>query len=253
MPGFGGASIEITFTQNLTGGGSMYAGMNRRELHALLFLTTLIALGVGARAMLQADAEVGVWIEHDESLANLHANRLWDKPQAKGPLDLNSATAEEIAAALPLVGATRARTIIEHREAIGRFSSAEQILDVPGIGQGIWNRIQGLVYVEAPESTAEEAGDSEILSAFEVVTGQVGLASAAAAPEAATTAAEMVDINSADAGILQTLWNIGPSRAQAIVQYRQNHGPFQKPEDLVKVPGIGPKTLERNFDRLRVR
>jgi len=59
-------------------------------------------------------------------------------------------------------------------------------------------------------------------------------------------AAGTVDINSADAQTLQTLDGIGPSKAQAIVAYRQANGPFKSVDDLGKVQGIGDKTLEAN-------
>ena len=47
---------------------------------------------------------------------------------------------------------------------------------------------------------------------------------------------------------LSTLKRIGPSYAQRIVDYRKENGPFQKPEDIIKVRGIGIKTYEANKD-----
>jgi len=55
--------------------------------------------------------------------------------------------------------------------------------------------------------------------------------------------AELIDINTADAMELTTLPGIGPSKANAIVEYRKAHGPFKSIEDLIKVKGIGAKTL----------
>ncbi len=54
-----------------------------------------------------------------------------------------------------------------------------------------------------------------------------------------------VNINTADASLLDTVPGIGPSIAQAIVTYRRENGPFKTVEDLVNVPGIGPKTLSK--------
>jgi competence protein ComEA len=65
-------------------------------------------------------------------------------------------------------------------------------------------------------------------------------------------AASSVDINSADAKTLQTLEGVGPSKAQAIVEYRQANGPFKSVQDLAKVKGIGDKTLDANRDRISV-
>ncbi len=62
-----------------------------------------------------------------------------------------------------------------------------------------------------------------------------------------------VDINTADAELLETLPGIGESRAQAIVQYREEHGTFKHIEDIVAVPGIGPTILEGLRDLVEVR
>lgn len=60
-----------------------------------------------------------------------------------------------------------------------------------------------------------------------------------------------VDINSADAKTLaKELVGVGPKTAQAIVDYRAKHGAFKSADDLLKVKGIGKKTLEKNRDRI---
>lgn len=53
-----------------------------------------------------------------------------------------------------------------------------------------------------------------------------------------------IDINTADATQFETLPGIGPTRAQAIIEYRNTHGPFQTIEDIQNVSGIGPATFE---------
>ncbi|MBQ6248955.1 MAG: helix-hairpin-helix domain-containing protein [Oscillospiraceae bacterium] len=53
-----------------------------------------------------------------------------------------------------------------------------------------------------------------------------------------------IDINDADADTLTLLPGIGPVLGQRIVDYRQAHGPFTAPEQLLQVQGIGQKTLE---------
>lgn len=54
----------------------------------------------------------------------------------------------------------------------------------------------------------------------------------------------LVHINSATVEELDTLPGVGPSLAQAIIDYRDEHGPFASLEDLDDVPGIGPAKLE---------
>ncbi|MDR2259842.1 MAG: ComEA family DNA-binding protein [Azoarcus sp.] len=61
----------------------------------------------------------------------------------------------------------------------------------------------------------------------------------------AALALEPVNINTADATALQQINGIGPAKASAIIEYRAANGPFVSVDDLVKVPGIGEKSLER--------
>ena len=48
-----------------------------------------------------------------------------------------------------------------------------------------------------------------------------------------------IDINSAPLSLLEEIPGIGPTKANAILTYRQEHGPFKKIEDIQNVPGIG--------------
>jgi len=69
----------------------------------------------------------------------------------------------------------------------------------------------------------------------------------------AGTAAERVNINTADAGTLdRVLIGVGPSKAEAIVAYRKANGAFKSPEALAAVKGIGLSIVERNRDRIVV-
>jgi len=54
-----------------------------------------------------------------------------------------------------------------------------------------------------------------------------------------------INVNKADAHHLEALPGIGPVKAKNIVDYRTAHGPFRRPQDLLNVHGIGPKTLAR--------
>jgi competence protein ComEA len=63
---------------------------------------------------------------------------------------------------------------------------------------------------------------------------------------------EKVNINKATVEEIAKLEKIGPKYAERIVQYRKEHGPFEKPQDITKVKGIGPKTFELNKDKITV-
>lgn len=62
-----------------------------------------------------------------------------------------------------------------------------------------------------------------------------------------------VNINKADAATLaKRISGIGPAKAQAIVVYRQENGPFKSVHDLVKVKGIGEKLIDKNKPDLKL-
>ena len=63
---------------------------------------------------------------------------------------------------------------------------------------------------------------------------------------------QKIDINRAEPWLLQALPGIGEVKAQAIVGYRNEHGPFKRIEDLLKVSGIGPATFEKLKDYITV-
>ena len=58
-----------------------------------------------------------------------------------------------------------------------------------------------------------------------------------------------IDINTADIDELQQLPGIGSSLSEAIILWREEHGPFQSEDELTEVPGIGEKTVNglRNY------
>lgn len=61
-----------------------------------------------------------------------------------------------------------------------------------------------------------------------------------------------VNVNEADAEtIADILVGIGASRARAIIEYREQNGPFTSLEDLVEVNGVGEATVQNNRERIR--
>lgn len=69
----------------------------------------------------------------------------------------------------------------------------------------------------------------------------------------AAHAVERININTASAADLdRVLVNVGPAKAQAIVEHRRANGPFKSAEELALVKGIGLKTVERNRDLIEV-
>ena len=65
-------------------------------------------------------------------------------------------------------------------------------------------------------------------------------------------AAGTVNINTADKDTLMTIKGVGEKRADAIIDYRKEHGPFASVDDLAHVEGIGQTTVDGNRDNLTV-
>ena len=63
---------------------------------------------------------------------------------------------------------------------------------------------------------------------------------------------ELISINTADLNELQELPGIGPSKAEAIIQYREENGAFKAIEDLQNISGIGEKTFEKLKDLISI-
>lgn len=76
-------------------------------------------------------------------------------------------------------------------------------------------------------------------------------AKAEAVPGEADNGATKVSINRASAEQLaQALNGVGLKKAQAIVSYREEYGPFKTLDDLKQVPGMGSALVERNLAHL---
>lgn len=64
----------------------------------------------------------------------------------------------------------------------------------------------------------------------------------------------IVDPNTATVDELASvLSGVGPAKAQAIVDYREQYGPFASVEELTAVKGIGDTLLSNNLDRIEIR
>lgn len=105
--------------------------------------------------------------------------------------------------------------------------------------------------------------DEPLSAAVSTVTGKAaepveinidGLQEAAAVQEspAPSDSTGLININTASAAELVRLDGIGEAKARAIVEYREEHGYFMSVDELVKVSGIGEKTLEKNRDKITV-
>jgi competence protein ComEA len=66
------------------------------------------------------------------------------------------------------------------------------------------------------------------------------------------SAAGEVNINIASKEELMQLEGVGSAYAMKIIEYREANGPFETPEDIMNVKGIGTSTFEKNKERITV-
>ena len=64
-------------------------------------------------------------------------------------------------------------------------------------------------------------------------------------PRSNSSATDLININTADLTMLESLPDIGPTTAQKIIDYRNLHGPFTNIQDIMNVSGIGPATFDQ--------
>ena len=102
------------------------------------------------------------------------------------------------------------------------------------------------VFTAEPSLEPSEASSTSALSTTSSVTETV-----TTMPEVTLTNAK-VNINTASAEELMSLSGIGPTKAQAIVDYRTNFGNFTSIDQLTSVSGIGEKTLAKIRDDITV-
>lgn len=232
--------------------------LNRAERRALALASALIVAGAAARVGLGPGPAAYSWqpggTGSDGPAASLAGVRgAVDAAVAReeaaarplGPderLDPNAAPEEQLRR-LPGIGPARARAIVEGRRQ-GRYRFPEDLLRVPGIGEATLARIAP--HLELAGATSRTPPPAAV--AAERVPPARGGVSLPAAP-----GSRRVDLNAAGLEELEGLPWVGPVRARQILEVRRRRGGFRSVDELIEVPGIGARTLDRLREFVYVR
>jgi competence protein ComEA len=144
-----------------------------------------------------------------------------------------AATTGELAPALPSILVVDVAGAVR-RPGLYRLPKGSRIADAVARAGGMTRHAEGSsVNLAAPLADGEQ-----VLVPSGMPGGPV------AAPGGTPSPAAPVDLNSATVEQLDALPGIGPTTAQKIVDYRNEHGPFTSVDDLDAIPGIGPARID---------
>ncbi len=132
-------------------------------------------------------------------------------------ININTADVKDIDK-LPMIGPSKAKAIVDYRTSYGSFSQASDLLNVKGIGKSTLSKISDLITGFSSDVSYKNVSKPKI------------------------------KINTATLEEIENLSSIGEVKAREIISYRESHGPFHSPKDLLNVKGIGSKTLEKIQD-----
>ena len=195
------------------------------ERRAILILLSLAVAGQAIRYFStrpdSAPGDVKLLGSAPERSPGAHAEaaQAAQRPLGAGEkIDPNIASAVELAR-LPRVGLALAKRIVSDRDSHGAYESIESLDRVAGIGPGLLKAIEP--HLSLPRAGPQPAG--------------------LPAPDPSS---RLVNLNSASVAEIERLPLIGPSRAMAIVAWRERHGSFKNLDDLVLVPGVSRRMAD---------
>ncbi|MFE0442362.1 helix-hairpin-helix domain-containing protein [Aerococcus sp. NPDC058936] len=169
----------------------------------------------------EADEEVD---EETENIASSAANETWY-------VDIKGAV--KIPQVVPVNPGMRVHDVVEMAGGVTGEADQSQV----NLAQLVTDQM--VIYV--PKMGEEVSPSTEAL----VAGSQVTESAVSESSGNATSDGDLVNINTADAAMLQTLSGIGEKRAADIINYREANGLFETVDDLDQVSGIGEKTMEK--------
>lgn len=162
--------------------------------------------------------------EESKTNANSAANETWY-------VDIKGAI--KVPQVVPVTPGMRVHDVVEMAGGVTGEADQSQV----NLAQLVTDQM--VIYV--PKVGEEVSPSTEAL----VADSQVTESAVSESSGDATSGGDLVNINTADTTMLQTLSGIGEKRATDIINYRETNGLFETVDDLDQVSGIGEKTMEK--------
>ncbi len=220
-----------------------------------------------AAVLMAAALVIGVWggniISPVFAQTNQNAQTKSHSSTKSSHVNVNTADLQTLET-LPGITPTLAKRIVAGRP----YKTINDLSQVKGLTQ---TKIDGIksdvTFGSASTSTKKAASAKQGSSTASTGNGTSTTASRKASGESSTglsptgnsssktsalASGEKININEASLEQLEALPGIGPSKAQAIIDYRQQNGRFESPEDIEKVSGIKGGTFSKIKDSIKV-
>jgi len=197
------------------------------EKKIVIFLIFFLFLGI---ILINAD-RIGPQ-DTDERMTSKNdtIKKIIKKSNTPPKININEADLETLQE-LKGVGPKTALKIYNHREEKGKFTSLTELINVKGIGKKTLAKLL---------PNLKMIGDSATVHSF-VKSDEKTASSNDDSP---------VNINSATAAELKTLYRVGDVTAQKIIDYRETNGLFSQKEEIMNIKGIGTGTYDRIKHRI---
>jgi competence protein ComEA len=175
-----------------------------------------------------------------------YGNGLGARPTETVPpalTDLNRADRAQLEQ-VPGIGPGLAKRIDDHRRAKGPFRSVDELRQVRGIGTATLDKVRAYFHVDPPSVSPIEASLEPLVLERRPLAAQATSANRTPSTGKLQPGDPPIDVNSADVAQLIRIPGVGTVTAQSILAARADR-PFSSIDDLDRVRGIGPKTLEK--------